>query len=244
MIQIFCLLSGLLLTATLFAAKKVDYTAAGNHYEGYLSTATGNAKGLVVIIHDWDGLTDYEVKRSDMLSALGYDAFAVDLYGKGNRPQTTELKRAETKKLYDDRQKMRTLILAGLTAARRHVKGNAVIIGYCFGGTAVLELARYAKAPGIKGYATFHGGLKTPEGQTYSKTAPIFVVHGGADTSVTMADVATLSEQLEKAGITYKMEVYSAAPHAFSVIGSPRYQERADTQSWKSFLAFLAETLP
>jgi predicted esterase len=64
----------------------------------------------------------------------------------------------------------------------------------------VLELARSGKAEGIAGYATFHGGLATPEGQAYaSGTPPLFIAHGGADASITMDDVAALSRELERA---------------------------------------------
>ncbi len=225
------------------AGESVTYEANGGQYEGYFAEAD-DPKGLVLVIHDWDGLTDYERKRADMLAELGYDAFAADLYGKGNRPVDTSAKKAETKKLYEDRKKMRSLILASLAEGRRLGAEDAVVMGYCFGGAAVLELARSGKAENVHGYATFHGGLSTPKGQSYSSdTAPILVAHGGADSSITMDDVATLSEELEAANVTYEIEVYSGAPHAFTVIGSDRYQERADRKSWNAFKTFLEHNL-
>jgi len=139
---------------------------------------------------------------------------------------------------------MRRLILAGLSEARKSFKGKAVIMGYCFGGAAVLELARSGKATDISGYATFHGGLKTPESQTYVKsTPPILVAHGGADKAIPMGQVAQLSKELEAAGVMYKMQIYSGAPHAFTVFGSPRYRKVADTQSWAAFGNFLKTNL-
>jgi dienelactone hydrolase len=140
---------------------------------------------------------------------------------------------------------MRTLTLGGLAEARAHGAGEeTVVMGYCFGGAVVLELARSGEAEAIQGYATFHGGLSTPEGQSWAAdTPPILVAHGGADGSISMDDVATLSEELEAAGVTYEIEVYSGAPHAFTVFGSDRYQERADEKSWDAFLELLDETL-
>lgn len=246
MFRCFCLSIGLLLGLTVSAAagEKVSYTVDGAAYEGYLAKPSGTSKGLVLVVHDWDGLTDYEVKRADMLAALGYDAFAVDVYGKGNRPVDTQAKKAETAKLYKDRAKMQALILAGLAEARRHASGPAVVMGYCFGGAVVLELARSGKAGDVTGYATFHGGLSTPPGQSYPKsTPPLLIEHGGADTSITMDDVAALSRQLEANGITYTIDVYSGAPHAFTVFGSNRYRERADKMSWAAFTRFLSDQL-
>ena len=228
-----------------FAGESVTYTVDGKAYEGYSAKASGPSKGLVLVIHDWDGLTDYEVKRADMLADMGYDAFAVDLYGKGNRPAERDLRKAETKKLYDDRELMRSLILAGLDQARKQSGGgDAVVMGYCFGGAAVLELARSGQASGVKGYATFHGGLSTPEGQSYpAATPPLLIAHGGADTGIKMSDVAALSEELEAAKVPYEIQVYSGAPHAFTVIGSSRYRETADKQSWDAFSDFLKTNL-
>ncbi len=226
------------------AGQKVDYSVGGAAFEGYSAKARGASKGLVLIIHDWDGLTEYEEKRAEMLAAMGYDAFAVDLYGKGNRPVETGAKKAETGKLYNDREKMRSLILGGLAEARKISDRKAVVMGYCFGGAATLELARSGKADRIAGYATFHGGLSTPEGQGYTQnTPPILVAHGGADSSITMDHVAALSKELEKAGVPYEIQVYSGAPHAFTVFDSDRYRERADTQSWAAFEEFLSTYL-
>lgn len=226
------------------AGESVTYSVGGAEYEGYSAAAMGDSKGLVLIIHDWDGLTEYEQQRAEMLAEMGYDAFAVDLFGKGNRPGTIEGRRAETGKLYSDREKMRSLLMGGYAAARESASGPAVVMGYCFGGAAVLEMARSGQAEDVAGYATFHGGLSTPDGQSYpSSTPPLLIAHGGADSSITMDDVATLSKELEETGVTYEIQVYSGAPHAFTVFGSDRYRERADRESWEAFQDFLAENL-
>jgi len=237
-------LAALCFASSAWAGEAVTYEVDGAAYEGYHADAGEDAKGLVLIIHDWDGLTDYERQRADMLAEMGYDAFAVDLYGKGNRPVETGAKKAETEKLYNDRETMRALILAGLDEARRRGGGDAVVMGYCFGGAATLELARSGQAENIVGYASFHGGLSTPEGQSYSDgTPPILIAHGGADRLISMDAVAQLSRELEEAGVTYEIEVYSGARHAFTVFGSDRYQARADQKSWASFNTLLANTL-
>lgn len=226
------------------AGEAVTYTVDGETFEGYRTKAAGPSKGLVLILHDWDGLTGYEIKRADMLAELGYDAFAVDLYGKGNRPTDTADKKKETGRLYEDRARMRSLIVGGLEEARKAGAGKTVVMGYCFGGAAALELARSGRAKDVAGYASFHGGLKTPEGQKYpSATPPIFIAHGGADTSVSMDDVAALSRELEAAGVVYEIQVYSGAPHGFTEWESDRYQKRADEQSWDAFTDFLATNL-
>ncbi|MDH5752596.1 MAG: dienelactone hydrolase family protein [Deltaproteobacteria bacterium] len=223
----------------------VEYQVDGGAFEGYQARAKGSAKGLVVVIHDWDGPTDYEHKRAEMISALGYDVFAIDLYGKGNRPQDTDSKRAESGKLYKDRETMRRRLMGGLQQARKFSRGKTVVIGYCFGGSATLELARSGQGGEISGYVSFHGGLATPQGQSYPKsTSPVLILHGGADSAVSMDDVSTFSKELETAGINYEIQVYSGAPHAFTVFGSDRYRKEADEKSWKAFLGFLTEYLP
>ncbi len=139
---------------------------------------------------------------------------------------------------------MRALLNGALETAMENGANvhHGVAIGYCFGGTAVLELARSGFS--LKGYVTFHGGLGTPQNQDYAKTTgAVLVFHGGADKSITMSDFARLADELEQAGVKHEMTVYGDAPHAFTVFGSDRYREEADKKSWQRFTRFLEESL-
>ena len=222
--------------------KSISYEINGEAYEGYYTSPAANAP-LVLLVHDWDGLTDYEVKRAEMLSDAGYAVFAVDLFGAGVRPTEVADKKRLTGALYKDREKMRVLLFDALKAVQSNGANidNAIAIGYCFGGAAVLELAR--AGADLKGFVTFHGGLSTPAGEDYSKTkGRVLIFHGSADQSVTMDDFAELGRELEKAGVPHEMISYGGAPHAFTVFGSDRYREDADKKSWQRFMQFLDET--
>ncbi len=230
-------------SAAAAGGKPVVYEVKGAAYEGYYASAAAEAP-FVLLVHDWDGLTDYEIKRADMLAEMGYTVFAVDLFGAGVRPTKMEDKRHHTGELYQDREKMRTLLNAALKTAQSQGAdtANAVAMGYCFGGAAVLELARSGAE--LKGFVSFHGGLSTPEGQDYSKTkGSLLVLHGTADTAVSMAEFAALAGELEVKGVPHEMITYGGAPHAFTVFGQDRYRADADRKSWQRFTAFLAETL-
>ena len=139
---------------------------------------------------------------------------------------------------------MRSRILGSLATARKQSDLPAVVMSCCLGGGAVFELARSGQAENVNGYATFHGSLTTIEGQSYeNQDTPILIMHGGADSSITMEDVATLSKELEASSAPYEIQVYSGAPHAFTVFGSDRYQETADQESWDAFSDFLGKNL-
>lgn len=222
--------------------KHVVYESNGQAYEGYFVSG-GDQAPLILLVHDWDGLTDYERKRANMLAEQGYSVFAADLFGQGVRPTKVEDKRQHTGELYQDRVKMRALMAAAMEQGMQlnGVK-TAVAMGYCFGGAAVLELAR-SGVP-LQGFASFHGGLSTPEGQSYSDTkGTVLVFHGTADSMISMGDFATLANELESAEVTHEMISYGGAPHAFTVFDSDRYRAEADKQSWARFSAFLDETL-
>lgn len=223
--------------------QSVTYEVNGDAFEGYFISPSPDAP-LVLLIHDWDGLTDYEVKRANMLAEMGFAVFAADLFGAGVRPTEVSDKRQHTGELYKDRAKMRALMNGALEVAAgkgADVK-NAVALGYCFGGAAVLELAR--SGADLKGFATFHGGLQTPEGQDYSNVrSEIMVFHGTADAAITMDQFAALATEMEKAGVKHEMISYSGAPHAFTVFGGERYREEADRKSWARFSEFLKERL-
>lgn len=240
-----------LLAAASFAALTaqagtiVTYNVEGEAYEGYMAEPTRESKGLVILIHDWDGVDGYEKTRAEMLADEGYHAFAIDLYGKGNRPDTTEGKKALVGQLYNDRDTMRARILGSLEQARKMSgQTDAVVMGYCFGGGATLELARSGLAENIVGYTTFHGSLGTPDGQTYEGvTTPLLILHGGADTGIPNSVAAALADQLEASETPYQLEIYSGAPHAWTVFGSSRYRAEADAKSWNAFLTFTGEKL-
>jgi len=241
---IFTLLMILIVSSTANGAgSSATYEVNGKPYEGYFVSPSANAP-LILLIHDWDGLTDYEVKRANMLADMGYAVFAADLFGAGVRPTEVVDKRQHTGELYKDRDKMRGLLQAALETAKS--KGgnvqNAVAMGYCFGGAAVLEFAR--SGADLKGFVTFHGGLSTPAGQDYSKTkGKLLILHGTADKNITMDQFAKLAIELEEKGISHEMITYGGAPHAFTVFGEKRYRKEADKKSWKRFTEFLTETL-
>ncbi len=228
-------------------AEPVVYEIDGQPFEGYfaMNEGFGDEQPIVLLIHDWNGIGDYEQRRVQMLAERGYAAFAADLYGQGNRPTNTEESRAESGKLYSDRATMRQRLMAGLAEAQSMAgvdPDRVVAMGYCFGGAAVLEMAR--AGIDIDGFVSFHGGLVTPEGQDYSDTpAPILVLHGGNDPVAPMSEVAALADELNAAEVEYDMEIYGGVLHSFTVwgadSGSSRYDPHADTQSWDALLAFL-----
>ena len=233
----------LLISTTVFAeGHLVTYTIDGEEFEGYYVSPQKKAP-LVFMIHDWDGLSDYEIKRSQMLVEQGYAVFSADMFGKGVRPTAIADKKKLTGSLYGDRTRMRALLEGGFAAAQAQGGNveNAVAIGYCFGGTVILEYARSGK--NLKGFVAFHGGLTTPDGQDHSQTkGKLLILHGSADTSVTMDDFANLTKELEQYTANHEMITYSGAPHAFSVFGSERYRKEADEKSWARFLGYLKET--
>ncbi|MGD1944657.1 MAG: dienelactone hydrolase family protein [Leptolyngbyaceae cyanobacterium] len=232
-------------------AEPVVYEIAGQPYEGYfaINEGFGDDQPIVMLIHDWNGIGDYEQRRVQMLAERGYAAFAVDLYGQGVRPTNPEESRAESSKLYADRATMRQRLATGLAQAQAMAgvdPDRVVAIGYCFGGAAALEMARAGMD--IDGYVSFHGGLTTPEDQDYSATtAPILILHGGNDPVAPMADVAALADELNAAEVDYDMEIYGGVLHSFTVWGAEsdtsRYDPKADTQSWDALLAFLDRQL-
>ncbi|MGQ9368422.1 dienelactone hydrolase family protein [Azospirillum sp. ST 5-10] len=238
--------------AAQIATESVVYQVDGQAYEGYFARNAGypGAQPLVILIHDWDGLGDYEKRRAEMLAELGYAAFAVDLYGQGVRPTTTEDKKARSGALYQDRAAMRRRMEAGLEAARGRagVDGQRVAaMGYCFGGAAVLELARSGAE--LDGFVTFHAGLKTPADQTYGAVkGPLLILHGTNDPAAPMSEVAELAKALNEAKADYRMELYGGAKHAFTVWGVPDsealgYDPQADRQSWREAVGFFDTVL-
>jgi len=230
----------------------VEYKHNGTVLEGYLAydDSSKEKRPGVVVVPDWMGVADHYKSIADKLVGLGYVAFVADIYGKGVRPANTEEAAALANKYKSDRPAMRARALAALEALKRSPvvdPDRIAAIGYCFGGTTALELAR-SGAP-IKGVVSFHGGLgsPTPEDAKNIK-AKALALHGADDPFVPPAEVAAFQDEMRKGGVDWQMIFYGDAVHSFTkpAAGSDKskgnaYNEKADRRSWKAMKTFFRE---
>lgn len=228
-------------TAAAITTQDITYTVDNKAYQGYYAKADRSNAPFILLIHDWDGLTGYERKRADMLATAGYNVFAADMFGADIRPTKLEDKKRLTASLYEDRSKMRRILAGALNTgqAQGNDARNGITMGYCFGGSVALELARSGFEQ--KAFVPFHGGLETPVGQNYKNVkGEILVFHGSADEAVPIEDFTALNKTLEAAKVPHEMISYSGAVHAFTDFNNPdRYDARADERSWNRYLNFL-----
>lgn len=253
--RVLILLAILLIGAQGMAAVKserVEYRHGDQVLEGYLAyddAITGKRPG-VIVVHEWMGLEEYAMNRANQLAELGYVAFALDMYGKGVRAKDSQEAAALAGKFYEDRKLMQDRARAGLEQLQKHelVDGSKIAaIGYCFGGSAVLELARSGAE--IAGVVSFHGGLQNPSPDNAANIkARVLVLHGAADSFVPMEHVTLFTEEMAKAGVDWQLNMYSGAVHGFT---NPKngsdaskgvaYNENADRRSWQAMRMFFAE---
>lgn len=253
----------ILLTAVLLLAfpafsqtgQTLEYKSGSATMEGYL--AVPNTKRAshpaVLIVHDWMGLGDDVRQKADEMAAKGYIALAVDVYGKGQRPKNQNEAAEFAGKYKKDLKLFRERMNAALRALQNQrgvSKDQIVAFGYCFGGTAVLELARSGAA--VKGVASFHGNLSTPQPADGKKIrGKVIAFHGAIDPYVPAEEVASFQKEMNDAKIDYELIAYGGAVHSFT---NPKagndpskgaaYNKLAAERSWKSFERFLDETIP
>jgi dienelactone hydrolase len=233
--------------------KTIEYRQGDALLEGYLSyddSFTGKRPGILVI-HEWMGLNDYAKMRADMLAHLGYVAFAADIYGKGVRPSDVPSASAESTKYKNDRPLLRARAQAGLDELRKQTNvdpAKLAAIGYCFGGTTALELARSGAS--IKGVVSFHGGLATPTPQDAKDIkAEVLVLHGADDPFVTAPEVGAFEDEMRQGNVRYRLIKYPNAVHGFTnannkgELKGALYNAEADKASWQEMRAFLDRVL-
>lgn len=219
--------------------------------EGYMARSEKPGAPVVLIVHQWKGLGAYEKSRADMLAAEGYNAFAIDMYGQGIRPQTSEEAGKQASLYKNDPVLARQRLHAALTAVRgmsdfQENGGPAIaIIGYCFGGTMALEAARAGED--IKAAISFHGGLatKAPAAENTIKAA-LQVHHGADDPHVPAAEVVAFEQEMQNARARLTFYAYPGAVHSFTEKAAGNdptkgaaYNEDADILSWQRSLSFL-----
>jgi dienelactone hydrolase len=233
--------------------KSVDYNLVGKKYEGFVAyddTMKGPRPGILVA-HDWMGITDRTKAKVEELAGMGYVAFAVDIYGKGTRPANAE----EAGKLAGfykkDRLALRARMQAGLKTLRDQAqvdKTKLIAIGYCFGGTAALELGRAGAE--LRDIVTFHGGLDSPKPDDGKNIkAKVLALHGADDPFVSASDLTAFENEMRKGGVDWQLIKYGGAVHSFtdkSAGSDPTkgaaYNAEADRRSWQAFKDLLAET--
>ena len=251
------ILAAFLIMASLSArseivSKPVEYKQGDTVLEGWsvYDDAIQGKRPAVLVVHQWKGLGDYEKKRAEMLARLGYNVFAADIYGKGIRPQTPQAAGAEAGKYKNDRTLLRARVRAGLDVLMSHELTDPkriAAIGYCFGGTTVLELARSGAE--IAGVVSFHGGLGSPTpGDARNTKARVLVLHGADDPTVPPKEVAGFEDEMRQGGVDWQLVAYGGAVHSFTDWNAGNdnskgaaYNERADRRSWEAMQQFFAE---
>lgn len=249
------LLTTLLVAATARAEVKletIEYKHGDTTLEGYLAydTDTLGKRPGILIVHQWKGAGDYEKKRAKMLAELGYTAFACDIYGKGIRPASPAEAGAQATKYKTDRELLRARAQAGLDVLKKHSTvnpKNTAAIGYCFGGTTVLEMARANMD--VRAVVSFHGDLAAKPGMEAKSVRPVILVcHGADDPSVPPPVVEAFKDEMNKARADMHFESYPGVVHSFtdwSADGSrkgSKYDKVADEKSWKSMQRLFRET--
>lgn len=230
----------------------VGYRDGDLELEGFLAwdpAIQGQRQG-VLVVHQWMGLTDYEKRRCRELAKLGYVAFALDIYGTNNRPKDRGEAGQAAGKYKTDRELYRHRLNLGLQQLREHMpnaKAPVAAIGYCFGGTGVLELAR--SGADVDGVVSFHGGLDSPtpaDGQKIQ--GKILVCHGADDPFVPAKDIAAFKKELNDADVDWQMIEFAHAVHSFTqpMAGNDpsrgaAYNEKADKRSWQAMKLFFTE---
>jgi dienelactone hydrolase len=233
-------------------AESIPYKDGDTALEGYLAY-DDTAKAplpLVLVVHEWWGLNDYAKTRARQLAEMGYVAFAVDMYGKGVLAKDAKTAGALAGKLRSDRPAMRKRILAGLDAVKSNSRVDPhriAAIGYCFGGTGVLELAR--SGANIAGVVSFHGGLDSPKpAEANSIKCKVLALSGADDRSAPMTQIAAFADEMRQAKADYQIVLYGGAVHAFTNPASGNdpstnvaYNAEADRRSWQAMRDFLTE---
>lgn len=245
-------MSPLSLTFAAIKTETVNYKIAGKDFEGFLAydDAIQGKRPTVLIVHEWMGLSDYEKRRAQEVAALGYLAFAIDIYGKGVRAKNTD----EAGKLASIYKKDRSEMRARAKGAYDFISKNPLFdakrvsaMGFCFGGTTSLEMARAGFS--LNGVVSFHGGLETSmPAQKGAVKAKILVLHGADDNYVPPKEVEGFEQEMKAAGVDWQLVKFGGAVHGFSkkeagdnVASGYAYNASADHRSFEMMKTFMKE---
>ncbi len=233
-------------------SKTVEYKQGQTILEGFSvhDDVFRGRRPSVLVVHQWKGLGDYEKKRAEMLARMGYNVFAVDIYGKGIRPNNPKDAAAQAANYKEDRALLRARVSAGLQVLLHDEMSDSkrvAAIGYCFGGTTVLELARSGAE--ISGVVSFHGGLNTPHPEDAKNIkCKVLALHGADDPFVPKKEVEAFEAEMRQGAVDWELVSYGGAVHSFTDWNGGHdnskgaaYNEKADKRSWETMKQFFAE---
>lgn len=232
--------------------ENVSYTADTVSMNGWAAwdASSDKKRPVVMVIHEWWGLNDYTKSRVRQLAELGYYAFAVDMFGNGKTVDNPTDAQAMVTPFYKDASFGKTRFDAGLAKAFSNPvadTANVAAIGYCFGGTQVLNMALLGDR--LNGVVSFHGGLETAPVNKDLLKAQVLVCNGEADPMVPAEQVAAFKKKMDSIAANYRLINYPNATHAFTNPKSTEvgqkfnipiaYNAAADSASWNEMKAFL-----
>jgi dienelactone hydrolase len=232
------------------AGESLSYSEGDTTCIGYLAkpSTTAPAPG-VIIIHEWWGLNDHARNTANRLAEAGYFALAADMYGNGHTAKDAAEAGELAGRFKNDPVLARQRFEAALSALKS-VEGvdasRIAAIGFCFGGTVCLEMAR--QGLDLKGVVSFHGGLKTVVGQSGAPVrAKVLVCHGADDPLVSAGEIADFEADMRARKADWQLIKYSDAVHSFtnpSATGenpAVKYNETAARRSWAAMMQFFGE---
>ncbi len=232
----------------------VTYNAGGVTFRGFIvydESKTGK-RPAVLVVHEWWGLNDYAKNRARQLAAIGYIAMAVDMYGEGKTASNPQEAQEMATPFYKDPAMAKARLDAALEKTKEYKQtdaANVAAIGYCFGGSVVLNSAKLGAS--LKGVVSFHGGLKGVPANKKLLKAKVLVCHGDADKFVPQEDINNFKHEMDSIGAEYSFKTYADATHAFTnpdatatgkKFNMPiEYNAAADKASWEDMKAFLSD---
>src|SRR5450432_2538860 len=249
-------------TPTNLKEENVVYYGDSASMNGFIvyDAGTNKKRPVVLVVPEWWGLTAYAKQRARQLAKLGYTAMAVDIYGDGMIADNPDSARKYAMIYYMNPAKAKRRLDAAIQVLQQYPQVdtlNMAAIGYCFGGSLVLNAARLGAK--LKGVVSFHG---SPIGSFHGNTAAgaplkkellhakMLVCHGAADQYVPQKDVELFKKQMDSTGCAYTLKIYPGASHAFTNPSSTElgikfkmpiaYNAKADADSWKDMESFLS----
>ena len=235
--------------------KEVSYSANGTNLKGYIAydDAIKGKRPGVLVVHEWWGHNEYARKRARMLAERGFTALAIDMYGDGKQAHHPDDAGKFASEMAKDIKlaKARFNSAYSLISKEKTVDSNRIAaIGYCFGGSVVLNMARTGEP--LKAVISFHGGLGTESpAETGKIKARVASFTGEDDPMIPATQVAAFRQEMEKAGATYKVVTYPGAKHSFTNPDADKYGQEfklplaynaaADKASWDEGMAFLTD---
>ncbi len=223
----------------------LSYVPGDEETVGYLAVPEGDGPfPALVIIHEWNGLSDRVRQMADDFAAEGYVTLAADLF-QGRTGSNPDENMALVQESMNDMPR----VVENLNSAVRYLRGRPDVtgrvgaMGWCFGGGIALSFG--LDGENHEATAIFYGRLVDDPEALRTMDHEVYGTFARLDSGPSPEQVTAFEAAMDAVGLEHDLHIYDDVDHGFwlRVDEDPATRTEPALDAWTRLKDYLGRTL-